>query len=79
MYQCLDCDCKMDRPQTWTEGHGECLSGCPRCGGAVEELEECLDCGELHLVSELIGGYCQDCYERQFSEESYLDEWSYVV
>lgn len=63
MMICAECLTASYKAASWVEPHGERMSGCPRCGGVMEEAGECLMCGDLLPSSELVGGFCQRCIE----------------
>lgn len=69
MYICVECGRIMEDYSSWTEPHGEDMCGCSRCGGEVEEAQECAICGEYHLEDDLTNGICKSCYEKQFDYE----------
>lgn len=73
MYICVECGRIMEDYSSWTEPHGENMCGCYRCGGEVEEAQECAICGEYHLEEDLINGICKTCYEEQFDYETALE------
>lgn len=74
MFICAECGKLIEDGDfaNWTEPHGEQLCGCPRCGGEVEEAQECAICGEYHLEDDLTNGVCKDCAERMFYYDTAL-------
>lgn len=62
MYICLDCSRVFNRPATWTESHGETITGCPGCGGAFVPAERCQECDTWIPEDEDVL-LCEDCQQ----------------
>lgn len=64
MYKCIDCGHLFDEGEqtTWKEDYGEQFCGCPICKGDFEKTEKCKSCDAEHLESELIYGFCPECW-----------------
>lgn len=83
MYMCEDCGKQFEEEEvkSWTEPHGERLTGCPYCYGAYVEIQPCAICGEYpedeYEEGKLWnGGICQACFEDgiQVNFMEYLNE-----
>lgn len=60
-FKCAECGEVLSENEIakWAEPHGEIMSGCPCCGGTVEEIYACDLCNE----AEAADGYnlCEEC------------------
>lgn len=71
MYICEDCELRFDEPKQWDDGTGD-FYGCPKCGGAYEELIECNHGTKgSHLVTkeDSYCGWCYECAKEAFTME----------
>lgn len=78
MYVCCDEKHFFEEPRLYIEKHGletppyETFYGCPECGGDFEEAFPCVKCGELHLASDLWGGYyCNECFDDLWTSDNH--------
>lgn len=70
MYICEDCGRTfedLDDLDSWKEPHGEELSGCPKCGGYVEEADSCDYCNKFKVRDNIRylknSQCCEECYD----------------
>ncbi len=63
MFKCLECDHLFEEGEQreWVEPHGECLSGCPICGGAFTEIKPCPLCMGYKKITKY--EVCEDCLD----------------
>lgn len=64
MFICLDCHAEFDRPTEKHEGGypEEPTYHCPCCGSMeFYEAQECVECGAVKFVDNLLHGMCDDC------------------